>query len=374
MSGKRLLFVVTEDWYFLSHRLGLARAARDAGYDVAVACRVRDGADTIRCEGFALHPLSWRRDARSVVALTGAVRELTTLYRRLKPDLIHHIALMPMVLGGVAARLAGQRTVVGTLAGTGFLGAKAGFAAAAMARLLRFLSTGRGRAVIVQNNADASFLFAHGFSRESVALVPGSGVDLLRFTKLPEPGGDFTIGVASRFLRFKGIADIVEAQQILQRRGHDVRLLLAGAPDEDNPASHTKEETGVWAALPGVVWRGRVADVREIWAQAHVASLASCGGEGVPLSLLEAAACGRAIVTTDVPGCRDVVDDGRAGVCVPPGNPQALAEAFLALSRDPARRAQLAEAASARAAAKFSLSAIAQQTLGVYARLLGVSR
>lgn len=370
MSGRRLLFVVTEDWYFLSHRLGLARAAREAGYEVAVACRVRDGGEAIQREGFALFPLAWRRDARSVAALTGAVRELTSLYHSQRPDLIHHIALMPMVLGGVAARLAGQRTVVGTLAGTGFLGAKAGFTAVAMLRLLRLLSAGEGRAVIVQNAADEALLSAHGFPRDAVILVPGSGVDTARFQPLPEPEGDFTIGVASRFLKFKGIADIVAAQQILHARGQPVRLLLAGAPDEDNPSSHTEAEARAWAALPGVAWLGRIADVREIWAQCHVASLASRGGEGVPLSLLEAAACGRAIVTTDVPGCRDVVDHGRAGVCVPPGNPEALAEALLALSREPARRAQLAQAARARAAEKFSLPAIARQTLAVYAEML----
>lgn len=368
MSGRTLLFVVTEDWYFLSHRLGLARAARDAGYDVAVACRVRAGAEPIRREGFALHPLAWRRDVRGLAALAQSVYELTSLYRRLKPDLIHHIALMPMALGGVAARLAGQPRLVATLAGTGFLGVRDDALTRMALCVVRALNTGHGRAIIVQNEADAALLRARGFPAEALALVPGSGVDTVRFAPLPEPEGDFTIGLASRFLRFKGIEEVIAAQQRLRAQGLPVRLLLAGEPDADNPASHSPAEIEAWGRLPGVSLLGRIEDVRVLWRQCHLAVLASRGGEGVPLSLLEAAACGRAIVASDVPGCRDVAAEG-AGLVVPARNPIALADAIETLLRDPARRAALAAAARRRAETRFALPAIAAQTLAVYARL-----
>lgn len=371
MSGPLLLFVVTEDWYFLSHRLGLARAAREAGFRVAVATRVREGGAAIAAEGFALHPLSWKRGERGVLALARAVYELTSLYRSLRPDLVHHIALLPMVVGGVAARLAGVPRAVGTLAGTGFLGVRNDAATALALRVLRALSTGRRRGVIVQNDDDCALLLRHGFSPNAVALVPGSGVDTAHYQPLPPPNGDFTIGVVSRFLRFKGIADIVEAQQILRRDGHAVRLLLAGAPDDDNPMSHSAVEVDAWARLPGVEYRGRVSDARTVWAQAHVAALASHGGEGVPLTLLEAAACGRALVATDVPGCRDVAIDGETGLLVPPHDPPALARAFQRLAEDAALCERLGAGARRLAEERFALDAIAAQTLALYRQILG---
>jgi glycosyltransferase involved in cell wall biosynthesis len=377
-AGKRpkLLFLVTEDWYFWSDRLPFARALRDAGYDILVATRVRAHGERIRAEGFALCPLAWRRRGDGVLGALRALLAIVRLYRAERPDIVNHVALKPILFGGLARRLAfgwpGRRVVtIDWVMGLGL-----GFTApGGPARLLRPLlglalraaTGGTDGRVVVQNPDDGAVLALLGIDHRRIALIRGSGVDAGRFVPLPEPkAATITIALVARMLRGKGVLDAVAAVRRLRAEGLAIELLLAGAIDPDNRDSLSDQEMSALAAEPGVEWLGRVEDVRSVWARAAVAVLPSTYGEGLPRALLEAAACGRPIVATDTPGCREVVRDGENGLLVAPHDVAALAEAIAALARDPARRQAMGWAGRALVEREFAEPVIAAQTLALY--------
>lgn len=369
----KLLFLVTEDWYFCSHRLPVARAARDAGFEVIVATRVRDHGDAIRREGFLLRPLAWRRRGDGILGAIRALAEIAWLYRAERPDIIHHVALKPVLLGGTAARLAfpfgGSRPVV--LAAVMGLGLRfgRGWAARGLGWLVR-LAAGGGH-VIVQNPDDGAALAGFGVARERIALIRGSGVDTTHFAPLPEPAGPgLIVALVARMLRSKGVLDAVGAVRRLRAEGVTVELLLAGPTDPDNPDSLDEAELAALTSEPGVTWLGHIADVREVWARAHLAVFPSTYGEGIPKALLEAAACARPIVAADMPGSREVVRHGDTGLLVPPGNVIALADAIASLARDPAARQRMGTAGRVLAEIEFAEPLVAAQTLALYRAML----
>ncbi|ASG21890.1 glycosyltransferase family 4 protein [Nitrospirillum viridazoti] len=371
-----LLFVVTEDWYFRSHRLPTARAARDAGFDVAVACRVAKDGPAIAAEGFRVIPLPWRRGSFNPLSALGDIRRLARLYRRERPTIIHHIAVKPTVLGGFALFLAGLRDsrVVATLAGLG-LGLSGTGTKAALGRVLLRLALNaagwrRGQALVVQNGDDAALLAA-GWPRPPASrLIRGSGVDLTHYEELAEPLGPVTCAQVSRMLTLKGVEDLVAAVRLVRAQGTDLRLILAGAPDTDSPAAIPQATLNAWAAEPGIEWLGAVSDVRTVWARAGIAVLASRGGEGVPKSLLEAAACGRAIVATDVPGSREVAVEGRNALLAPPRDPVALAVVLARLAQDAALRRRLGLASRGVVDPEFGEAEVGRRMRDLYLGLV----
>lgn len=369
------MFLVTEDWYFWAHRLPQARAARDAGFRVAVATRVDRHGELIRREGFELHPLGWRRGSINLFGAVAAVFEITRLYREVRPDVVHHVSQKPIILGSIAARLAGVRRVVNAFTGLGFLfadrAAKARALRTVIIPLLRALTSGGAVRFLVENPDDALTLRRLKIgSNGRVALIKGSGVDLGRYEVLPEPDGPVTIACAARMLRIKGVEEVVAAFRLLRGRGTDARLILAGAPDPENPAAIPVSVIRAWAAEPDIEWLGHVADIRQVWARAHIAVLASRGGEGIPMSLMEAAACGRPMVATDVPGCREIVRDGETGLLAAPGDIAGLADALDRLVRDPALRQRCGMAARVRVAAGLDAATVGRETVGIYRALL----
>ena len=230
--------------------------------------------------------------------------------------------------------------------GTGFsaTGLAARLRRPALGWALRLAADRGGSRVVVQNPEDGAALAALGIDRQRIALIRGSGVDIRRFVPLPAPTGDTVrVALVSRMLRDKGVLDAVAAVRLLRARGLPVELTLAGPTDPDNPGSLSARSLSALAAEPGVTWLGAVADVREVWRRAAIAVLPSTYGEGVPKALLEAAACARPIVASDVPGCRDAVlaGDSESGILVPPGDVGALADALAALAADPPRRAAM---------------------------------
>jgi glycosyltransferase involved in cell wall biosynthesis/uncharacterized membrane protein YgdD (TMEM256/DUF423 family) len=376
----KLLFLVTEDWYFWSDRLPFARALRDAGYDIVVATRVRAHGERIRAEGFALCPLAWRRRGDGVLGALRALLAIVRLYRAERPDIVNHVALKPILFGGLARRLAfgwrGRRVVtVDWVMGLG-----RGFTARTLpgkllrpllAITLRAATGGTDGRVVVQNPDDGAALASLGIDRRRIVLIRGSGVDAGRFVPLPEPkAATITVALVARMLRGKGVLDAVAAVRRLRAAGLAIELLLAGATDPDNRDSLTDKEMSPLAAEPGVEWLGRVEDVRSVWARAAIAVLPSTYGEGLPRALLEAAACGRPIVATDTPGCREVVRNGENGLLVPPHDIAALAQAIAALTHDPARRRAMGQAGRALVEREFAEPVIAAQTLALYDAIL----
>jgi len=376
----RLMFLVTEDWYFWSHRLPMAQAAAAAGYEVHVATRVDRHGGLIEAAGFAVHPLAWRRSRNDPASVVRQVREVAALFRRTRPDIVHNVSLKPVLVGGLAARLTGVPAMVHGINGLGAAFTATGWRARArrfvITRLLRGVfggGVGRGprTVAVVQNDHDRQVLQDRRIvSADRIRVIRGSGVDPDQFQVLPEPVGPVTVAYVGRMLRNKGVDVVVEAVQEVRRRGVDLRLLLAGKPDPDNPTSFDEETVRRWAGLPGVEWLGHVADVRRVWARAHIAVLMSVGGEGVPKSLLEAAACGRPVVASRVPGCADIARDGESGTTVPVGDVRALADALVRLAGDAALRVRYGHAGRRLVAAGFSAEEVGRQVVASYRGLL----
>jgi glycosyltransferase involved in cell wall biosynthesis len=350
----------------------MARAASRAGYEVHVLSHVeRDGA-AITAHGFHLHPLPWRRGSinpRDLIAIVSVVRKL---YRKLAPDLVHHVALQPAIIGSLAAT--GLPIVcLNALAGLGYAFTsrtlRARIMRAVITTLQRHLFNRANAAVVVQNPDDRAAALALGIAERRLTMIRGSGVDTDLLAPLPEPGGPVTAAFVGRLLDDKGVRTLMAAQALLARRDRPIRLLIAGEPDPANPTSIPPSEIEGWRRRPGVEVLGHVADIRTIWSAAHIAVLPS-RREGLPKSLLEAAACGRPIVATDVPGCREIARAGDNALLVPPDDPVALADALDALAADPERRRRFGAAGRRLVEAEFSSARIGHEMVGLYDRLL----
>jgi glycosyltransferase involved in cell wall biosynthesis len=351
LTGRKLVFVVTEDWFFASHFLPMARAARELGLDVIVVTRVRDHRRLVEATGARVIPLEAERRSLNPMALGYAAGQLASVLRAERPDLVHCIALRGILVGGFAATLAGLPRRVYALTGLGFLGARTDWtgrlARGAIRTLVRRLET-RSTHYLFENPDDPQLLgLAPGDSR--VTIVGGAGIDpdALAPAALP-PQPPLRVAVVARMLWSKGVDLAVEAARAARAEGAPVELSLYGAPDPSNPKAIPEETLRRWSREPGIRWHGPTADVASVWRDHHVCCLPSRGGEGLPRTLLEGAACGRALVTTDVPGCRTLVRDGVEGRVVPSNDAPSLGRALAALSRDPISVARMGDAARAR--------------------------
>jgi glycosyltransferase involved in cell wall biosynthesis len=370
---RRLLYVVTEDWYFCSHRLPFACAARDAGYEVWVATRVDQHEQKIRAEGFQLVPLQMERSSLSLNSQYRALRELTRVYREVKPDLVHHVALKPVLIGSMAAQRAKVPAVVNALAGLGFVFASETPQARALRPFIRawfrrVLNRGNSR-LILQNPDDVRMFVENKLiDAERIVMIRGSGVDVQHYHVLPEPNGKPTVALVARMLRDKGIVELVEAARLLRAQGRAVRVILAGGLDELNPSCLHEKEIRAWEREGIVEWWGEVEDVRRVWAEAHLAVLPSYR-EGLPKSLLEAAACGRALIAADVPGCREVVQHEQNGLLVPARAREPLARAISRLLEDAELRHAMARQSRRLVEEEFAEEKVILETLALYERL-----
>jgi len=374
----RLAYIVTEDWYFLSHRLPMARAARDAGFDVHVLARVKDGREAIEAERFTLHPLDWSRGSLSPLGNAAAVTDIARRLRSIAPDIVHNIAMKPALLGSLAAMRVPGAAVVTSITGVGsaFLSPSlAGrIAKGALGHTLAMLLNRRRARAVVQNPDDRSMLAKLGVRPDHIVLVPGSGVETEQLLPVAEPPvPPVRVAFVGRMLEDKGVRALIEAHRILRRDEVAVELLLAGEPDPENPTSIPRAELEAWAREPGVTWAGHVANIAELWARSHIAVLPS-RREGLPKSLLEAAACGRPMVATDAPGCREVAIPDRTGLLVPVDDARALAAALSRLAGDADLRARFGAEARRLAVERFSAAAIGAQTVALYRSLLPAGR
>jgi glycosyltransferase involved in cell wall biosynthesis len=368
----RLLYVVTEDWAFLSHRLPMARAARDAGFEVHVATRVNRGAAAIEAERFTLHPIPFARGSLSPLAAIASIFALRRVRRDVKPDLTHHVALQACVLG-MLSTLGQPAACINAFIGLGYsFTSETGRARAVRALiglLLRFLINRKDCVALVQNKDDGAALISLGLAQNRIALIAGSGVDVNRLTPLAEPNGAPTFGFVGRLLEDKGIRTLVAAHRLLRTRIPDARLLIAGTSDPANPASVTEAEAKSWNTEAGIAWLGYVGDIVSFWSKAHIAVLPS-RREGLPLSLMEAAACGRAMIASDVPGCREIVIHDQTGLLFPVDNALALADAMGKLAGDPSLRARYAIGARKLVIERFTAGIIGGQTVALYKRVI----
>ena len=370
-AGRCLLFVVNNPAFFMSHRVPVALAAQKAGYDVHVATMDGPAVADIQALGMTHHAIPRTRSGKRPLQELGTLLALVRLFRRLRPDVVHLVTIKPVLYGGIAARLARVPGMVAAISGLGFVflsnSLKMRLVRAVVARLYRIALGHPNSRVIFQNANDRDLLKSLGAVRdEQVVIIRGAGVDLDAFRPTPEPPAPpVVVTMVARLLRDKGVQEFVQAARLLRERGVPVAMQLVGGLDAGNPASATQADVDAWQQDGCVQALGERSDVAALYAAAHIAVLPSYR-EGLPKSLIEAAACGRAVVTTDVPGCRDAIEPNVTGLLVPVRDAAALADAIARLAKDAALRQAMGAAGRALAEREFDINQVARIHVALY--------
>ncbi|TXG97083.1 MAG: glycosyltransferase family 1 protein [Rhodocyclaceae bacterium] len=370
----RLLFVVNTDWFFVSHRLPIAEAAIRAGYEVHVACTLTGAHKKIEAVGAVVHSLQISRGGRRLLATWHEFKAMADLFKQLRPDIVHLVTIKPVLLGGIAARWAKVPAVVAAISGLGFIFLSTGWKAklrrvivGAMYSLA--LSHPRIR-VIFQNPDDRDAVCATvDLPKESIEMIRGSGVDLVRFRQSPLPTDIPKVMMASRLLKDKGVREFVEAASLLKWRGLHADFCLVGDIDPANPSSLTRVEVDALAREGAVEFWGHQGDMAAVLPEATIVVLPSYR-EGLPKVLLEAAASGRPVVTCDVPGCRDAIAPGQTGLLVPKQDCVRLADAIQTLLENTQLMESMRIAGRKLAEEVFSSEAVAERHLAIYDQLM----
>ncbi|RFC63805.1 glycosyltransferase family 1 protein [Fulvimarina endophytica] len=370
--SRTLVFVVTEDWFFVSHFLPMLRSARRAGFEPVVITRVREHRGAIEAAGGRVIALEADRRNLNPLAILKTVRRLAAILRAEDPRFVHCIALRSILVGGLAARLSGRRHCIFAVTGGGFLMARTDLVGRATIAAIAFVMRrilGRSRTQFLFENEDDPKRLGLSPRDPDVTIVGGAGVDPDHYRPTGRvPDDRLRVAVVSRMLWSKGVDLVVEAVTRARASGARIELALYGAPDPANPRSIATETLAEWSGREGIFWHGPTDDPRKVWAENDVACLASRGGEGLPRTLLEAAACGRALVTTDVPGCRSFVRDGVDGFVVPPNDAEALKRALERLAGDRDLVERMQRESRARVLDGFTEDAVSAKVEAMYGR------
>ncbi len=377
----KILVLITEDWFALSHFQPLLRELRTLADDVAVVTASSGRLDELRALGVRTIEFNMQRGSFNPLAQMRVSRRLARLIETERPDAVHAISLQPMLLASLALSRAHARpqALLLHVTGLGFIGASRSL----FAKLLRTVIFGLIRQctrrtrlwLLAENPDDLAALTGRGIGTDAhSSIVPGAGVDPDAFPAQPVPThATPRAAYVGRLIRSKGVEVLVAAFEILRARGIALELALYGAPDPHNPDAVTEEALDRWSATPGLSWHGHVSDVASIWRDADIAMVPTLGGEGVPRAMLEAAACGRPLIVSDVPGCNHFVRQGVEGFIVPPGDAQALADALARAVRDPELRRQQGAAARARFLSGYTTEAVGRALRNAYRRLFPTS-
>ena len=373
-----LMFFCNVGWFFNSHRLPLARAAKARGYDVHVVCDIEDSieAKTIRAAGLKFHRIHLSRGGINPLTNLWTFASILALLLRWRPTLTHNISTKPIIFAGIAARIVRVRGVINAISGLGYLfidPRRAGLGRRITRLLYRLSLKSAAARVIFQNEDDRRYFIQAGIARESqTVLIAGSGVELAAYPVTPEPDrGPIRIVLLARMLLDKGVREFAAAALLLRQAGLPVECLLAGRLDPANPAALSASDMERLQATGAVQWLGHVADVPKLLAGCHVVCLPSYR-EGLPKALIEACAAGRPIVTTTVPGCRDVVREGVNGLLVPARDAQALYAALARLVTDASLRASMGVHGREIARREYALDTVIERNLQLYAELTGL--
>jgi len=374
--SKIILFANT-DWYLYNFRRSLALAVRAAGHNVLLISPPGEYGARFRDLGLRWEPLP-AMDRRSLNPLRElrALAELFALFRREQPELVHNFTIKCAVYGSIAAMLTGVPARINAVAGLGYVFAsnerRARLLRPVVRALMRFALRGRRARLILQNHDDARMFLDHGLIEDArVRVIAGSGVDCNRFVPRTRTRNDPPrVLLAARLLWEKGVKEYVQASRTLRAQGRRIRFLLAGASDPGNPAAVPEAAVRSWVDEGIVEWIGHVDDMPALFASSDVFVLPSYYREGLPKSLIEAAACATPLITTDMPGCRDVVIDGVDGLIVPPRDADALGTAIARLLDAPELARKLGLAARAKTLAAFDERIVIRRTLETYEEVL----
>jgi glycosyltransferase involved in cell wall biosynthesis len=369
----KLLFLITEDWFAASHFLPMLRKAKAMGLDVVVVARVRSHRSELEAEGVRVVALEAERSSLDPFQIRKNIYAIERIIRDEAPDIVHCVALRVVTLGGLAAKLAGVRNVVLAPVGLGHTWIIDGTTHKLIRTVLRHI-IGRtlrrdGTVYLFENDEDPAE-FGLDTGSQNVRIIGGAGVDPLAFPPTPEPEcPPIRVAVVARMLRDKGIRESIEAVRLARGRGAPVELDLYGDVDLSNRSVISDHELRELCSGEGVTWQGHTTDVASVWKSHHIAMLLS-HREGLPRCLIEAAASRRAIIATDVIGCRSVVHHGREGLLVPLGDVNAAADALVRLSTDHLLRQRLADAAYTTFLSRFTEQAVTRTISKVYQGML----
>jgi glycosyltransferase involved in cell wall biosynthesis len=365
----KLLFLVTEDYYFWSHRLLIAKAAQQAGFEVFIATHIQEYGERLKREGCQVFPTFFSRDNKNLARQFLALVQLIGIFRRVRPDIVHNVALKAIVFGSIAAWFARVPKVINLVAGLGIVftddSKKYRFFSQLGCLMARILFQRQNTLVVTQNSDDMCEI-KHMAPKASFRLIRGSGVNTGDYSPQGEPSNStIQVTLVGRMLWHKGIREFVEAARLVKQQQASVIFRLVGGLDFGNGAHISESQLLEWQSSGLIQWLGHQENIAKIWTQSHIAVLPSYR-EGLPKSLLEAAACGKPIVAADTPGCREIVVDGYNGFLVPPKNSEALANAILRLVIDPDLRTRMGKNSRQLVCEQFSDEKVIEQTLGIY--------
>lgn len=371
---KKLFIVVNQDWFFLSHRLPIGVAAKDAGYDVTIVSEDTGVSDKIREAGLKTINLPINKAGTNIKDEIKTFFFFYKLFRREKPDIVHLVGLKTMLWGSLACRLAGVKAMVSAVCGLGVLFDEEhahSFMTRSILKVLRVTHKKKRLSVIFQNNDDkAIFLNAKIMKEEQSAFTNGSGINLQNYDYTPEPAeGVIKVIFTARMVEDKGTLILIDAAKKLEAEYKGkVQFLLCGGLDT-NPNGITKESLESKCDGEYIQWLGHRKDVLELLKQSHIMAFPSWYREGLPKSVIEAEAIGRPVVTTDSVGCRDTVIDGKNGFMIPIKDSDALATALKKLIDNPELRQTMGKNAREFAVSKFDINDVVKVHLDVYSRI-----
>lgn len=367
----KLLFLVTEDWFFYSHFFERACAAKDANYEVIVVTRDSECAKQIRDAGLTVIPVNFKRKGINPLKELRVLFRLIEIYFKVKPDITHHVAAKPILYGTIAALLVTKAKIINAPVGMGYIFSTENKINRLVRPLLMgsyyfLLNPGKNK-VIFENKDDMNTFVASGaVKQDNAVLIRGAGVDITKFQfRNTEPEGLPIIALISRMLWDKGVAEFVSAAEIINQENTQARFILVGAPDIDNPSAIPREMLESWNGNNGVEWWGWRGDIAKVLSATHIACLPSYR-EGLPKSLLEAAAIGLPIVTTDTTGCREVVKNGDNGFLVPVRNTHLLVSSLKMLINDKSLRLKMGKSSRLMMEDNFTSAIVKKQTLDIY--------
>ncbi len=367
----KILYIVNEPWFFLSHRLPIALEANERGYEVHVATRAGDAVQEILDKGFIHHQLSLSRNGSSVPSELASLLDIWKLINKVEPDVLHLVTIKPVLYGGIASRFTSVKKVVAAVSGLGTLFLATGIKAEVKRKLgiglYRFALRSDKTTVILQNPDDKQLLIdLKAVKAEQTTLIRGSGIALSTFQTFPENLTDTpVVTFAARLLFDKGIAEYVEAIQLLNKKDVVAHYQIVGDLDAGNSTSATAKDIAEWQSIPNLEVLGYQKDMSLVFRDSNIVVLPSYR-EGLPKVLIEAAACGRAIITTDVPGCRDAIEADQTGLLVPVKNSNALAHAIEKLVIDSELRVRMGIAGRQLAEREFAIENVVEQHLAIY--------
>ena len=368
--NQKLLLVVNEDRFFLSHRKEIALAAQKTGWDVTVVCKDTGRRREVEDLGLKMLELPINPTGMNLRQELKTFWFLYTLYKKNKDSVIHHVGLKDILWGGLAAKLTGVRGAVNAVSGLGaiFSGNKIGITAKGILAVMRFSNCRKRVKVIFQNYEDRNLFLQHRVvTEDQIAFIKGSGVDLNEFKYVPEPESEtLKVVFTARMVKEKGVIEVIEAAESLRKEYEGrVEFWLCGRLAVNTDAV-SKEELESRCDGKYIKWLDFQKDIKSILEQCHIMVFPSYYREGVPKSLIDACAVGRPIVTTNSIGCKDVVDDGVNGFLIPVKDSEALAQKLRILIEDKALRVKMGKAARAKAEQEFALENVIKKHLEIY--------